>query len=108
MNKSILKYMKLSQSAMAITLQMIGFIAVNILIALGIISLLFIAIGNFTFDGTMHQLANLAEQFNAATSDRQFQFQGFFITLFAVVFTASIFFRRSNLWRIIRSNNDVR
>lgn len=71
-----------------------GFIASTLLMTWGILVLFFLAIGGFSLDGMMHQVANLSSRYIAAGAGRIDQFKLILGVIHMVVSTALIFFRR--------------
>lgn len=78
-------------------LRLTGWLAVNALVALGLIAGLAWALGTFTLGGTMLQLANLAAHFVAAPPKRQAGFAHLLLAAWATGFAATGFFRRGTL-----------
>ncbi|MEO0031277.1 MAG: hypothetical protein RIS94_1035 [Pseudomonadota bacterium] len=78
-------------------LRLAGWLAVNALVALGLIAGFAWALGAFTLHGTLLQLANLAVRFEAATPQRQAGFSHLLLAAWATGFAAAGFFRRASL-----------
>jgi uncharacterized membrane protein (UPF0182 family) len=77
-----------------VALHILGFLAVTLLMTWGVMVLLFLAIGGFSLDGIMHQLANLSGRYIAADAARTGQFKVIVGAAQLVVAAAIIFFRR--------------
>lgn len=75
-------------------LHILGFLAVALLMTWGVMVLFFLAIGGFSLDGMMHQLANLSGRYIAADAPRTGQFKLIVGAVQLVVAAAIIFFRR--------------
>lgn len=75
-------------------LHTVGFLAVTLLMTWGAFVLFFVAIGGFSLDGTMHQLANLATRYVAAEPARIADFKVLVAALHVVVAGLLIVFRR--------------
>ncbi|MBN9142430.1 MULTISPECIES: hypothetical protein [unclassified Novosphingobium] len=71
-------------AAVAQGIQLAAWLAFNLLAALGFLALAALAIGSFTLDGLMLQLANLATRYVAANAARQAQFNEILIGAFGV------------------------
>lgn len=71
-----------------------GFLAVTLLMTWGAFVLFFVAIGGFSLDGMMHQLANLSSRYIAAEASRTADFKVLVAALHLVVAGVIIFFRR--------------
>ncbi|RKF17704.1 hypothetical protein D6851_15710 [Altericroceibacterium spongiae] len=92
--------LEFSQTVMALTLQILGWVISNTLITIGTVSFFFFSVGNFTIAGTMHQLLNLSGRYVAADISRQLQFNDLLGCSILIVFLATAFLRRSVLIRI--------
>lgn len=75
-------------------LHILGFLAVTLLMTWGVMAAFFLAIGGFSLDGMMHQLANLSRRYIAADAARTGQFKLIVGAVQLVVAGAIIFFRR--------------
>jgi hypothetical protein len=82
------------QAGAAAGLRLTGWLAVNVLTAMGLVALVAVAIGNFTFAGTMAQLANLSGRYVAADAARQGQFNLILASAAVLAFVATSYFRR--------------
>jgi hypothetical protein len=91
-----------SQFSAAAALRLTGWVAVTLLVAMGLVAFAFFALGNFTLPGTMLQLDNLASRYVAADAARQAQFNGLLLAAFAGFTAATAFFRRFSLLRILK------
>jgi Zn-dependent protease len=80
-----------------ILLHTIGFLAVTLLMTWGAFVLLFVAIGGFSLDGMMHQLANLSTRYVAAEASRTADFKVLVAVLHLIVAGVIIFFRRHTI-----------
>lgn len=89
------------QGGLAVSLRLLGWVAVNVLCALGCLLIVFLAIGGFTLGGTMHQLANLSTRYVAADVGRQSEFHTILLVGGALFFCATAFFRRASLARAL-------
>lgn len=56
-------------------LHLAGLLSTTLLLTWGLFAFAFIAIGGFSFDGLMHQLANLTSRYVAATPERVASFR---------------------------------
>ncbi len=77
-----------------VLLHTIGFLAVTVLMTWGVFVLFFVAIGGFSLDGMMHQLANLSRRYIAAEASRIADFKVLVAVLHLVVAGVIVFFRR--------------
>lgn len=75
-------------------LHALGFIATTLLMTWGILVLFFLAIGGFSLDGMMHQVANMSSRYIVADPARIDQFKLIVGVVHMVVAIALIFFRR--------------
>lgn len=75
-------------------LHILGFLAVILLMTWGVMVLFFLAIGGFSLDGMMHQLANLSGRYIAADAARTGQFKLIVGAAQLAVAATIIFFRR--------------
>ena len=75
-------------------LHLVGFIATTLLMTLGVFVLAFLAIGNFSIDGMMQQLANLSSRYVAADADRVASFKLMIAAAGMLIALAIMFFRR--------------
>ncbi len=71
-----------------------GWVVSNILIAAGLLVVIFAAIGGGSMMGLMLQLQNLADRYVVADLTRQSQFNMIVLVSFAVLFCGAAFFRR--------------
>jgi len=76
------------------TLHMAGFLATTLLMTWGVVVLFFLAIGGFSVDGMMHQLANMSSRYVVADAARLDQFKLIVGVVHMIVATALIFYRR--------------
>ncbi|ATP22108.1 MULTISPECIES: hypothetical protein [Sphingomonadaceae] len=74
-----------------------GLIATTLLLTWGLFILFFLAIGGFSFDGLMHQLANLASRYVAADPDRIANFRTVVLVSHLLLSGAVIVLRRHAL-----------
>ncbi len=77
-----------------VLLHTVGFLAVTLLMTWGAFVLFFVAIGGFSLDGMMHQLANLSSRYVAAEATRIADFKVLVAVLHLVVAGVIVFFRR--------------
>jgi lysylphosphatidylglycerol synthetase-like protein (DUF2156 family) len=80
-----------------VALRLTGWLAVTLGCVAALWLLLFVALGNFSFSGTVLQLDNFASRYVAADAARQDSFRLFFWLASAVLFAALAFFRRHSL-----------
>ena len=73
---------------------MVGFVASTVLMTWGILVLFFLAIGGFSLDGMMHQVANLSSRYITADAARIDGFKLIVGVVHLAVAAALIFFRR--------------
>ena len=78
-------------------LHSVGFVASTMLMAFGMFVLFFLAIGGFSIDGMMHQLANMSGRYIEADLARVEGFKLVVGTAFMLFSAAIIFFRRHSL-----------
>lgn len=99
-----LHLVRFSQFGAAAALRLSGWLCVTLLASFGVIAFLAFAIGNFTVDGTMLQLDNLASRYIDADGSRQGQFQHYLLIVWAIALTVIGFFRRGSLAQAIRDS----
>ena len=80
-----------------LALRLIGWLAVTLGCVAALWLLFFVALGNFSFSGTVLQLDNFASRYVAATSARQDRFRLLFWLASAALFAGVAFFRRHSL-----------
>lgn len=85
----------------AASLRLTGWLAVNALAAAGVVALALFTLGSFSLPLTMAQLANLADRYVVASSERQGQFDHIVACAFALAFVAVAFFRRAGFARAL-------
>lgn len=78
-------------------LHMAGVVATTLLLTWGLFVLLFLMIGGFSFEGLMHQLANLSRRYVTAEPARIASFQAMLIGAHILLSGAILFFRRGTL-----------
>lgn len=93
------------QGFLVVGLRLAGWLAVNVLCALGCLTIVFLAIGSFTVSGTMLQLANLSTRYVAADLGRQSEFNTILLVGGTLFFCATAFFRRATLARALQEQN---
>ena len=93
-----------SQFGAAAALRLTGWLCVTLLASFGVIALMGFAIGNFTVDGTMLQMDNLASRYVDADGARQGQFQHYLLIVWAIALAAIGFFRRGSLAQAVRDS----
>lgn len=91
-----------AQAWLAIGLHLAGWIAVNMLIALGIFVVLAFTLGNFSLEGMLHQLGNLARRYGGAAADRREEFSRLMLFAALALAGAVCVFRRSAISRPIK------
>lgn len=92
---------QLAPGLLAALLRFAGWLAVNALVTLGCLMLVFLAIGSFTVGGTMLQLANLSTRYVAADAARQSEFNTILLVGCTLFFCGTAFFRRALLARAL-------
>ena len=80
-----------------LALRLIGWLAVTLGCVAALWLLFFVALGNFSFSGTVLQLDNFASRYVAATSARRGRFRLLFWLASAALFVGVAFFRRHSL-----------
>lgn len=78
-------------------LRLTGWLTVTLGCVAALWLLFFVALGNFSFSGTVLQLDNFASRYVAADTARQDRFRLFFWLASAALFAALAFFRRHSL-----------
>lgn len=91
-----------AQAWLAIGLHLAGWIAVNTLIAFGIFVVLAFTLGNFSLEGMLHQLGNLATRYGGAAADRREEFNSIILLLDVGIVCLVSFFRRGAISRSIK------
>lgn len=89
-------------------LRLMGWFAVNVLAAAGVMALILFAIGDFSLPVTMAQLANLADRYVAATAIRRDRFDQEVIIGFFAILLAVAFFRRGGFARAFEDTSENR
>lgn len=89
-------------------LRLMGWFAVNVLAAAGVMALILFAIGDFSLPVTMAQLANLADRYVAANAIRRDQFDSQVIIGFFAILLTVAFFRRGGFARAFEDASDNR
>lgn len=80
-------------------LRLIGWLAVNALVAFGAIASGVLALGNFCLGDAMAQLGNLATRFAAAPAEARHSFMVLLTLTWSWGFCAAAFFRRATIAR---------
>lgn len=80
-------------------LRLVGWLAVNALVAAGTIASGMLALGNFCLGDTMMQLGNLAMRFDTASADVRHNFTVLLALTWSWGFGAAAFFRRATIAR---------
>ncbi|NML95114.1 hypothetical protein [Novosphingobium olei] len=80
-------------------LRLVGWLAVNALVALGAIASGVLALGNFCLGDAMAQLGNLAMRFAAAPAEARHSFTVLLSLTWSWGFCAAAFFRRGTIAR---------
>ncbi|WP_010339781.1 hypothetical protein [Sphingobium yanoikuyae] len=78
-------------------LHMAGFLATTLLITWGLFVLFFLAIGDLSVDGMMHQLNNMASRYVTADAARIASFKHVLIVAHTLLSAAVMFFRRNSI-----------
>lgn len=78
-------------------LHMAGFLATTLLITWGLFVLFFLAIGDLSVDGMMHQLNNMASRYVTAGAARIASFKHVLIVAHTLLSAAVMFFRRNSI-----------
>ena len=91
----------------AAVFSLLGWLALNLLSALGVVALAGFAIGDFTLEGTMLQLGNLTNRFIAADAPRQAQFGHLAAWALLIVFSLVALLRRRGAIRAIFSRKGL-
>lgn len=77
-----------------LALRLTGFATVTLLMTWGLLVLFFVAIGGFTVDGTINQIANFSTRYVAADPTRIATFKVVLAGVHVVLAASIIFFRR--------------
>ncbi|MEL6487834.1 MAG: hypothetical protein AAFR32_05290 [Pseudomonadota bacterium] len=85
------------QDALLVGLRLAGWLATSVMATLGVATLFFWLLGNFTLPGTMLQLDNLASRYLEADAARRAQFHTIICTVLGLSFALIAFFRRASL-----------
>jgi len=85
-----------------------GFLVSTLLISWGLFALFFLALGNFSLDGLMRQLANLSTRYVAATPERVASFKTLVVVAHFIVTTGLIILRRHRMFQPFHSQGDTR
>lgn len=91
-----------------VALHFAGFLVSTLLMSWGLFTLFFLALGNFSFDGLMHQLANLSSRYVAAGSERVASFKTVVVVAHLIVTTGLIILRRHKMFPSLQSQGDAR
>lgn len=94
-------------NACYLVLRLTGWLAVTLACVAALWLLLFVALGNFSFTGTVIQLDNFASRYVAADTARQDRLRLFFWLASAVLFAALAFFRRHSLRGLSPAANPI-
>ncbi|HUD94868.1 hypothetical protein [Sphingobium sp.] len=89
------------QESLAAGLRLAGWLVVNLLVSLGVLTLAVVTLGGFSIEGTMHHLANLSARYIAAAGGRRHQFDMIVIWALAAAFCACGVFRRDALMHFL-------
>jgi hypothetical protein len=84
-------------TALPIGLHLAGFAGAILLMTWGVFALFFLALGGFSLDGLMHQLANLANRYVAADAARREAFRQVLAAAHLVVAAVLVALRRRHL-----------
>jgi len=85
-----------SQDALVVSLRLVGWTAMTALATLGIASLTFLVLGNFTLGGMILQIDNLTSRYLDADPARQSQFHSIVCGVLTLAFVLIGFFRRAS------------
>lgn len=96
-----MSYKVTGQAFLATALRLSGWLLVNAMVSLGVLTLAVFTFGSFSIEGAMHHLANLASRYIVADADRQHQFDMILLWSVSGVFCASGFFRRHSLMQAL-------
>ena len=97
-----------SQDGLAALLGVSAWAGVNLLASLGLVVLAFVMLGGFSMEGLMRHLLNLASRYVAAGAGRRTQFDLFVLTVLAIFFVGTSFFRRGGLVAALRHERNPR
>jgi hypothetical protein len=78
-------------------LRAVGVIATTLLLTWGVFAFALLAIGGFSLDGLMHQLANLSTRYVAADSARTDGFRHMVLIAHLILSSGILFFQRHRL-----------
>lgn len=81
----------------ALVLHVAGVFATTLLLTWGLVVLFFLVIGGFSFDGLMHQLANLTRRYVAADPARVAAFRWVVLVAHLLLSAAILVLRRASL-----------
>lgn len=87
------------QASLAGGLRLTGWLTVNLLVSLGVLTLAVLTIGGFSIEGSMRHLANLSARYIAANGGRRDQFDMIVLSAWSVAFGACCLFRQHALQR---------
>ena len=90
-----------------LALRLTGWLAVTLGCVAALWLLFFVALGNFSFSGTVVQLDNFASRYIAADAARQDRFRLFFWLASAALFAVLAFFRRHSLGNLGPAANPI-
>lgn len=90
-----------------LALKLAGWLAVTLGCVAALWLLFFVALGNFSFSGTVLQLDNFASRYVAADTARQDRFRLFFWLASAALFAVLAFFRRHSLRDLSPAANPI-
>ena len=85
------------QAALVVFLRISGWLATTVMATLGVATLFFLVLGNFSLSGMMLQVDNLASRFLSADAARREQFELIACSVLGISFTLIAFFRRASL-----------
>jgi len=84
-----------------------GFVASTLLISWGVFVLFFLVIGDFSFDGLMHQLNNIAGRYVAASPARVATFTTTFAIAHLIITIGIVVLRRHLMFPALQSQGDA-
>lgn len=96
------------QAGAHVALHFAGFLVSTLLISWGLFALFFLALGNFSLEGLMYQLANVSRRYVTAGPARVASFKTVVIAAHLIVTTGLIILRRHQMFPPLQSQGDAR
>ncbi|ATI80549.1 hypothetical protein [Sphingobium yanoikuyae] len=96
------------QDGAFVALHCAGFVISTLLISWGLFAFFFLAIGGFSLDGLMHQLANVSRRYVAATPERVASFKAVVGVAHLIVTVGLVVLRRHHMFPTFDSQGDAR